>query len=492
MMHSKQNLARRTCPKPSWVAAALLTLALLLAVPAYAGVNVLVLGSSQHFDLKESGAGADRLDLEAMADELGRIINRGERNGPSTVVFEDIYQTKETPVALGSSGRMIPTTFYCHSLAQYYFWPEGREARLDFLRGESGLSWDYVVLAGDPYLMDRMPGVFAEGVALVAQALRANPQVQLVLLTPWLAEGEAREPLKDVSTRVGAWLELAVAPAGETVAELRAWNEDRAAYLAAACVFSALSGRPAWGRSGDARAALDTVLKLRDEPAPSEPYVRSTPFTVATMDPAKITFKHTGTSSERGIWRGIQAALRMSALNSKSGNGANAAPILVNYGRGNSNFEPKKQYQVDPEQFDRSYGFPMQESNKSARTSMRYGIDKRYFNGSNYDDGTDLGIAYDMCRAGEVAQNARAVPLRLMWAKLHELDPSLKPLRDRWHMSHLIEAAAGAYMVTALTGQDTRGPEPTDQASADWKTWQARAIGYETALRMGLRFSLIE
>ena len=47
-------------------------------------------------------------------------------------------------------------------------------------------------------------------------------------------------------------------------------------------------------------------------------------------------------------------------------------------------------YKVDPARFDRSYGFPMQDHSRTAAESMLYGIDKRG------NDGTDLGIAWDM------------------------------------------------------------------------------------------------
>jgi len=126
----------------------------------------------------------------------------------------------------------------------------------------------------------------------------------------------------------------------------------------------------------------------------------------------------------------------------------------------------------------------MQDHSKSAATTMLYGIDKRYLNGKSYLDGTDLGIAYDMIRQGEVASDIRAVPIRLMWAKMHDADPNLKPLGDRWHMSGYLNEATGTYMCTLLLGQCPVGDEPMDKNSNEWKRWLGRKIGCETAMRM--------
>jgi hypothetical protein len=116
------------------------------------------------------------------------------------------------------------------------------------------------------------------------------------------------------------------------------------------------------------------------------------------------------------------------------------------------------------------------------------GIDKRYFNSRSYNDGTDLGIAYDMCREEQVGKNVRCIPIRLLWSKISEALPQETPLRDNWHMSRILDAASGAYLLTLLTGKDTAGPEPADVNSPEWNLWKGRDIGHQTALRMGLHF----
>jgi hypothetical protein len=463
--------------------ALLLLWSVCVALPVEAGVKVLLIGSSRHFDEQESGEAKGRTDPEAVASRLQDLLNHGDPKRGSTVAFEDVYRTQVTPVALGSAGKPYPATFHCHSLAQYYFWPEGRDARLKRLRDEP---WDYAVLVGDPYLMDRMPGIYAEGVHLLASALRAETPTRLVLMVPWLEDGAAADHLEEVARRVGQGLDIPVAPAGRVAAS--AMGGDQASSLAAATIFSALGGRRAPGATALASRSLDAVRKLLSKPEITSPYARPTPFTADRLQRSEITFHQTGTSSERGIKGGIFEAAKQAGGTAKEVRQAEQGRIDFNYGRGNSGFEANKRYQVDPGRFHRSYGFPMQEARATAAVSMLYGIDKRYFDGGRYDDGTDLGIAYDMVRDGEVDKNVRAVPIRLMWAKLHELDPSLDPLRDKWHMSHLLDAASGSFIITLLTRKDTRGPEPDDSSGDAWKKWKARAIGYETARRMALDF----
>ncbi|MFK7850034.1 MAG: hypothetical protein AB8D78_03555 [Akkermansiaceae bacterium] len=482
------NLSRTTQSHTLRLLLALIAIGTFISIPLRAGVNVLLIGSSMHFDAKEGGKQDDRLDLKLLATELEKILNKGQSNGASKVVYEDIYQTKETPVALGSGGKEIPTEFHCHSLAQYYFWPEGRTERLKRLRGEAGTTWDYAVIVGDPFLIDQMPGIFATGVDLLAKDLATNKKIKLVLLMPWLGNADATENLSEVVHRVGHGLKIPVAPAATTVTDAGAFGKQDATYLAAASIFSTLSGREAWGQSRLAKKALATVIKNRSKPVFTQSFSRPTPFTMEFMDRPLITFNQTGSSSERGIKGGIIEAMKQCKITAKEVGKVDEGLIDFNYGRANSNFEANKRYKVDPTKFHRSYGFPMQEARGTAAVSMLYGIDKRYFNKQNYDDGTDLGVAYDMCRQQEVEKNVRAVPIRLLWAKIQDLDPDLRPLRDKWHMSRLTDAASGAFIVTLLTGKDPRGEEPADKSSEPWKTWKARSIGYKSAMLMGLRF----
>jgi len=198
-----------------------------------------------------------------------------------------------------------------------------------------------------------------------------------------------------------------------------------------------------------------------------------------------VTYNHTGTSSENGIKGALEPAIKRCGVGvQKTGPKEGGPKIDFNYGRANSMFEKHKQYKVAPDQFGRSYGFPMQEQSKTAAETMLYGIDKRLLDGRRYDDGTDLGIAYDMIRQGEVPKDIRCVPIRLMWAKLHDADPEMKPLRDRWHMSRYLDEASGTFMYTLLSGRCPVGKEPPKDSDDARRRWLGRKIGYETAWRM--------
>jgi hypothetical protein len=162
-----------------------------------------------------------------------------------------------------------------------------------------------------------------------------------------------------------------------------------------------------------------------------------------------------------------------------------------NLGRGNSNFEPNKQYKVDPNTYGRSYGFPMGErrdlnrgDKKGAVVSTPFGIDKRYLNGRQYEDGTDLGVAYDMIRQEEVPKDVRCIPIRLMYSKMHAIDNGITPNSDGWHMSHYTDTACGAFLYTLLSGRCPVGDEPKKDNLNEWRHWLGRKTGYETAWRM--------
>ena len=405
--------------------------ALCLMTAELPAVDVLVVGSTHFFDGKGNKA-YDANEIVRFAKQtLEKDLNI---KGNVKFAFEEVYKTRSTKIALGQKGAMHPTTFRCHSLAQWYFWPEGRTERLANLQGEGKTKWDYVVLLGDPYLIAKMPGIYAEGVKLVADTVRKG-KAKPVLLVPWInTKSVSLASVAEVVCRVGMGAEIDVVPG----------NAVR------------MVGKKCEG--------------VYDVPHP---------FAMKYVDKRKITYHHTGTSSERGIegaLKGVVKRCGVSARKVKSKEGSEK--IDFNYGRANSNFEKNKQYKVDPNQFGRSYGFPMQEQAKSAAETMLYGIDKRR------DDGTDLGIAWDMIRQDEVSKDVRCIPIRLMWAKIHEADPGLKPLRDSWHMSRYLDTASATFMYTLLSGRCPMDEKPDKSNEGAWRGWVSQQIGYETAWRM--------
>ena len=462
-------------------------------------IDLLLLGSTHSFsETGESGVEHQpAFDPTAIAAELGRILESAPGiEGRVNIVFEDIYRTKTIPTALGQSGTNYDFNYRCHSLAQYFMWPEGREQRLANLRGEDGTAWDHVVILGDPYLMATMPGIHAEGVNLVAAEVAAGTAEPMLLML-WPREGSsaAVAHFAELAYRIGDSAQIAVAPAG------LAWDrwptKDAApqhptpdgAYLAAASIYSRIFGRSASEADYEHDDTIgDHVLanqQAESERAPYDgAYAFISPFAMQAVKKRHINYNQTGSSSEAGIQQALNAAMDRSMVTHtrfKAPPWADGiAPVDFNYGRGNSWFEPEKRYMLDPELYRLSFGFPMQDQKGSAATSMLYGIDKRY----GYEDGTDLGIAYDMIREGELEANARAIPMRLMWAKIHDAKPSLTPLRDNWHMSRILDEASGTFMYTLLSGRCPVDEEPADRESGDWDRWLGRKVGYETAWRM--------
>jgi len=409
----------------------LLAILVLHVHDATAETNVLLVASTQPFGEVDGVPeySEDRL-VRLARFMIGRELEIRDR---INVTFEQVYRQKEMDVAVGGGGTAWPNVFACHSLAQWFFWPEGRDARLANLTGRGETRFDYVVLVGDPYLIKNMPGVFAEGVNLIADKARAGG-VKTALLIPW-GTRLTREirPMNEVVCRVARGADLAVIP--ETIAR---------------------------------RAAGDCEGVFKSE----------NPFTMKYVDKRKVTYHHTGTSSERGIENGLRRAARACHVDINRSKPADGVKIDFNYGRANNTFEPNKRYKVQPEHYHRSYGFPMQDHSKTAAESMLLGIDRRK------DDGTDLGIALNMIKENQVRHDVRCIPIRLMWAKMRDIDPDMTPLRDRWHMSNHLDSASGAFMYTLLSGRCPINDKPDAGDTDAMRHWIGQKVGYETAWRM--------
>ncbi len=399
--------------------------------------------------------------------------------------------------AAGSNEKTSNIEYRCHSLVQYYFWPDKRAARFANLRDRGKTRWNCVVIVGDPYIQANMPGVYAEGVNLIANLVRMG-RAKPVLLMTWPKDGSTSTAAHfgEVAYRVGRGLNIAVAPAGyawDTLAKTDKPAEHPSAsgaFLAAACIYSQLFARPAASDEDSnkelAEHAFNTVKANKTKTQYTGRFKFKSPFAMKYVTSSSITYNHTGSSSENGIQKALEAVMKRCRVKCKKVQpGANAkTKIDFNYGRANSMFEANKKYKVAPAKFGRSYGFPLQDGGKTAPLTMLYGIDKRYFGGRNYDDGTDLGIAYDMIRHGEVASDIRAVPIRLMWAKPHDAYPRLSSLRDKSHMSRALDEATATYMYTLLSSRRPVAARPSGNTQDAASRWLAQKIGCETAVRM--------
>ncbi len=473
-------------------------------------LNVLVIGSTHSFsEGGESGVVHEKpFNPTGIANQLQGILGQDPAiTDTVNVVFEDIYKTKLLTVNYSGSS-VYDFTSRCYSLAQHYMWPEGKAARLANLRGEGTYEWDYIVLCNDPYIMANFPGMVAEGVKLIQEevAQSASP-AQVVLMAQWPESSSTftAAQFNEIAHRVGNSAGLTVVPAG------KAWDSygskdsssnhptPRGEYLAAASIYSKLFDRSAktsaydFPSAGDAIAdhALSVIQANAGVAQYTGTYTSINPFQMKYVSKRTVSYRETGTSTEdriRDALGRLDDVLRIS-LTTTGYAGVPGTRWDFNYGRGNDWWEDEKDYEVNPAIYDRSYGFPMHHYNTtSAPVTMPYGIDKHYYYGTTYEDGTDLGIAYNMIRPGtrelSLPEDVRAIPIRLMWLKMTEISPGFNPLGDNTHMHPHLNDASAAFMYTLLSGRCPVVEEPATPGSTAWLQWLGHKIGYETAWQM--------
>ncbi len=409
-------------------------LAVLLAIAATTATaepNVLVIASTRPYSSQQGVKPMDEPSIKKLVQD--RIASDLKIRGKINIVIEDVFRMKQLDTAVGGGGSMGQKTYKCHSLAQWYLWPEGKAERMANLQGKGGTKWDAVVIMGDASIIANMPGVFAEGATLIIDKVREGSGQPLLYIPP-TDNADTTAAITEAVTIMGVTADVAVLP------------------------------KPS-----------HAIIQKVSTSVPS----KSNVFAMKYVDKRAITYNHTGTSSERGLERGIKAAVaRCRVTANKADPAKTEGKIDFNYGRANSNFEKHKQYKVEPNNFDRSYGFPMQDHSKSAAETMLYGIDRRG------DDGTDLGIAWDMINQNEVEKDVRCVPIRLMFAKLNNINPELKPCGDSWHMSKYLDTASGTFIYTLLSGRCPVDDKPSPENKDAYNHWLGQTIGYETAWRM--------
>ena len=448
-------------------------------------INILVLGPSM------SVSGAAGFSPTQISAELHSILEGDSENTAEVnVISEDIYTSTPITIGLGGNGTEYTYTHYRHSLLQYYYWPEGLDSRMDMLLGNAEYDWDYVVIGADPQIVSATPGYHALGVEKVASKI-VEGGAQPLLLMLWGPEssGILIGHMEDVTYRIalGSEADISVVPTGSAWSSLsngqRAPSSDHptpnGAYLTAASIYAHMTNTSAANSEYQydtelAEVALDTVLQNMDREELVEQWSVQTPFSRCDVSDDIMTYHHTGSSSENGILGGLNWVFDQAPETLENGNGAIGT---FNYGRANSNFEENKRYQVNPELYEYSFGFPMQDHGGNGDQSMLYGLDKR--DGGVMND-TDLGVARFMIEQGEVPF-ARAIPIRTLYAQMQEANPEQSAYRDAWHMHRDLDKAIGAYMYTMLTSQCALGEEPNDGESAEWTTWNAHRIGCNTA-----------
>ncbi|MFT6781967.1 MAG: hypothetical protein ACJA1A_001893 [Saprospiraceae bacterium] len=449
-------------------------------------LNILVIGTNSSID------GGEAFSPDQIAEELQSILSADASiTVDVNVVAEDIHMSKTVTLGLGGGGDEYNWTHHSHSLAQYYYWPEGLEARMDNLSGNGDVDWDYVVIGADPGIISTTPGYYSLGVNKVAAKV-AEGDAQPLLLMMWPrneSSGASTEHFEEFTYRTadGAKVQLPTIPSGLAWLALPEDKKDLAsihptpngAYLTAASIYSHIYNQSASTSEyiyDDELAdiALYTVIDEKDQVHYSGIRTFISPFSSCNISDDVLNYNHTGSSSENGIKAGLTWVFDQAPESLQNGG---TSPINFNYGRANTNFEPNKRYKIDPALFDFSFGFPMQDHGNHGDVSMLYGLDRRQ---SGTINDTDLGVAQYMVDQSELPY-ARAIPIRTLFAQMKEASPSISAYRDSWHMHRDLDKAVGAFMFTSLTGNCAMGEEPSDQTSDQWRTWMAHKIGYETA-----------
>ena len=482
------------------------------SLAAQADLDILVVGSTRSFsDSSLTTWNESNVVHQAafnpsnIAVELQSILDQDSAITETVnVVFDDIYKSDTRYVQTSKDGYNT-WQLHCYSLAQHFMWPAGKTNRLANLRGADGTAWDYVVIMADPYIMGNFPGMYTEGAKMLIDEVRAGT-AEPILMAQWPETNSifSVSNFNEAVYRTGDSADVRVVPAGKAWDSLTPKTPSAShptpdgAYLAAASIYAELYSQSATNSSytydnSIADHALSVVQTNQGVSQYSGAYTNLTPFTMKYVYKRLVSYRQTGTSTENGIQTELTQIDTLYGIDVTSTATHDPTDWDFNYGRGNDRWEDNKDYEVNPALYDRAYGFPMHYYGMTnAIRHMQYGIDKQNFDDDpwyTYEDGTDLGIAYNMIRPftreDSLPADVRCIPIRLMWAKMAALAaPGLNPLGDNTHMAGHLNNASAAFMLTLLSGRCPITDEPTPQGSGAWNEWLGQKIGYETAWQM--------
>jgi hypothetical protein len=449
-------------------------------------LNILILGTNSSIN------GTETFSPNQISEELQNILSTNENLSIDVnVIAEDIHMSSLITVGLGGAGTEYNWTHHSHSLVQYYYWPEGYEDRIENLSGHGENDWDYVIIGADPYIVSIAPGYYSLGVnKIAAKVVEGGAQALLLMMWPKNeTSGTSINHFEEFTYRTsdGAKVPITTIPVGLAWNALPNEKKDfsnqnptpNGAYLAAASIFSQISNENANSSNyiyDDELADIAMMTVLEQENQIHYSGIRNfiSPYKSCDISDDVLNYNHTGTSSENGILAGLNWVFNQAPEMLQNGG---TSPINFNYGRANINFEANKRYQVNPDLFDFSFGFPMQDHGNHGDVSMLYGIDKR---DSGVLNDTDLGVSQFMVQQGELPY-ARAIPVRTLFAQMREAIPGQSAYRDSWHMHRDLDKAIASFMFTTLNGTCNVDDEPADQNSDQWRTWMSHKIGFETA-----------
>jgi hypothetical protein len=446
-------------------------------------LNILVIGTNESINNSAETFSPDQISFELQSIIAADTSITIDVN----IVAEDIYRTNIVPTGIGYNSP-IDVDFYCHSLVQYYYWPDGYDTRIENLKGNNGIDWDYVVIGADPYMVSKLPGYYALGVNKIAAKVKEGDAVPLLLMM-WPEDETLIAHFEEFTYRAseGAKVQVETIPAGLAWENLPASKKDTAsvhptpngAYLTAAAIYSYIYDRSAsLSQYVYDDQIADIVKSTLDFETNQTHYVGErvfmSPFKNCEITDTTLIYNHGGTSTENGILNGLQWVVTEAQKTLQYGE---TPPIHFNYGR--SSMGNTHLYTIDPILFDFSLGYPLQDNPNNGMVSMVYGIDKRV---SSSDVETDLGVARHMINQSELPFG-RTVPIRTIAAQLIEEVTGIEIYSDTWHISTDLNKAIAAFMYTLLTSDCAfeNEIEPIDNTSPEWRTWMSHKIGYTTA-----------
>lgn len=428
---------------------------LFLWTPLYADVNVLIIGSEkdsgEHRGIRGNSQAFSPLLLK---EELHKIL-AGAKLGKVNVSLEERFSVQG-----GSSA---------YNLISWFHWPYPEnvetETRWPNLRGEKGIKWDYVVLIGDPYTIENMPGLYSHGVAKIAAEV-SKGSAETVLLMPWpgASSRSSTAHYKEVVYRTGrsggfkvvpaalAW-EAAGKPSGNTHP-----GKD-GAYIAAAAIYSRIWNKSAQESSYSYNSKLaDTVHKTVTANAGRQQYTGQftfqSPFTpFSNYNRLLAPVKSGGGSSTEVDFAGrtADAIKRAGALT-----GSGARYTIGRYTGAN----PKgaKDFR---NRGGRAFGYVYHSEGNSA--------DKAVANIT----GWEMFLANLMLKE---SADYRLIPRRVLLGGLLQFDPDMK-IVGGGHVYGPQATAVATYIYTLISGRCPVDPQPAEISAQ----WHAQKTGYEMA-----------
>lgn len=447
-------------------------------------LNILIIGTSK--SISDSSAEFSPFQIRTELENI--LMDDPSLSLSINVVAEDIYRTQTILTGVGYDWAGVNIEHFCHSLVQYYFWPDDRTSRMDNLRGENGTDWDYVVIGSDPHMIRSIPGFYSLGVNKIAYKV-AEGGGKPLLLMPWSKDDTEISHFEEFTYRTanGAQVPVDIVPAGLAWNDLQSGKIDVAtdhptpngAFVCAAAIYAHISNQSA--SSSDyvyddeiADITHTTIGNASSQSHYSGEITFNSPYKSCEISDTDLIYNHGGTSTENGILGGLQWVVSQDQKTLQYGN---TPYVHFNYGR--SSMGTTHLYVIDTSIFDYSFGYPLQDNAVTGHTSMQYGIDQR---ANEADVEADLGVALHMVREGELP-SARNVPIRTIISQMIEEIPGVDiyPPGDDWHLSSDVNKAIAAYMYTILTGDCALDGQPEPIDSTQWRTWMAHKIGYLTA-----------